>query len=416
MTQPDIPFRTPPLAIAAFALATTFYFLGFAHRVAPAVMTEELMREFAVGAALLGNLSAFYFYSYALLQIPVGVMLDRVGPRRLLSAAAAAMAAGSVLFAAAGFVEAAYLGRLLVGAGAAFTFVGVLTVAAQWFPARRFAGLIGIAQAAGMAGAIAGTWGLGPLVAEIGWRLPMTVAGVVGAGVAAGLWLAVRDRQTEAPAEAAGLMDGLRAVARNRQTWLCALFGFSIVAPILTFAGLWAVPWLEAAYGLGRAKAAELIAVMFVGWGVGSPLVGALSDRLGRRRPVMIAFSAAAAVLLVPILFVTTLPVPWLYPLYFLYGMAGCTMFLSFVCTREHNPAFATGAALGINNTAVMAGGAVFQPLIGLLLDLQWDGATVAGAPVYAVDMYRTAFVALMASALTAVAAALLLREPPRRG
>ena len=124
----------PPRILAMWALAASTFLYAFLQRVSPSVMVEDLMRGFGVGGTVLGNLSAFYLYAYALLQIPLGVMFDRFGVRRLMAASLVASGAGSLLFAVAPSVEIAYLGRLLIGGGAACSFVGALTVTALWLP------------------------------------------------------------------------------------------------------------------------------------------------------------------------------------------------------------------------------------------------------------------------------------------
>lgn len=394
----------------AWFLAATFFFLAFLLRVSPSVMVTELMRDFAVGGAILGNLSAFYFYAYAGLQIPVGILMDRIGPRRLLSAAAALAALGCVVFATAHSVGPAYLGRLLIGAGCAFGFVGVLTIAAQWFAAGRFALLGGITQFFGMAGAITGQAPLGAAVAVVGWRPVLLAAGMVCGLLAAGLWLAVRDRPHPA-ARGPGLWSGLRVVAANPQTWLIAAVGMTLTGPMLAFAGLWAVPFLRAAYGLERPAAAGIISLLFVGWGLAAPLLGLLSDRLGRRRPLLMAGGALCALGLAGIVYVPDLPLPVLALLFVVVGVGGSNMNLTYMSVREHNPPEAGGVAMGLVNMAVVGSGALFQPLIGWFLDLQWDGALVDGARVYGVDAYGLALLVLPAGSLLGVGLAWAIRE-----
>jgi len=229
--QAEAPSWRPLLA---WALASLFFCYGFVQRVSPSVMVAELMRDFSAGATILGNLSAFYFYAYAALQIPVGLLMDRIGPRRLMTGAVAVAAAGSVLFASSEAITGAYLGRLLIGAGAAFSWVGVLTVLIQWFPAHRFALFTGMAQAVGMAGAIFGQAPLALSVEQIGWRSTLIVVAAIGFALAIGTWLVVRDKPHEA-ASSVGIGASLKVLLRNRETWLNAIFGLSMTAPILAF-------------------------------------------------------------------------------------------------------------------------------------------------------------------------------------
>lgn len=397
---------------AAWGFAAAFFGYAFVQRVSPGVMVDELMRDFSVGAAILGNLSAFYFYTYASLQVVVGVLMDRIGPRRLMAAAAAFCACGSILFALADVVELAYFGRAAVGAGAAFGWVGVLTLAARWFPAKRFALLTGMGQVAGMVGAMIGQAPLAALIGISGWRGAMMVIAAAGLVLALGLWLFVRDGAAPARRDSGGpLLMGLGGVLANPQTWLLALFGLACTGPMLAFTGLWGVPYMGAVYGLERTEAAAIMSVSYLGWMIGAPSIGWLSDHLGTRRPLMIGCSALAAVTLSVILYAPPMPLALLSALLILNGVGASAMVLSFCTAREHNPPDATGAVLGVINTAVVGSGALFQPVIGLLLDLQWDGTLVGGARLYDPHAYAIAFAVLPLGCMIGLAAALATRE-----
>ena len=394
----------------AFALGALFFFYAFVQRVSPSVMVEDLMRDFAVGGAILGNLSAFYFYAYAGLQVPIGVLMDRVGPRRLMTAAALTCAAGGVLFALSSGVHGAYICRLLIGAGAGFSWVGTLTIIAQWFPQRQFALLTGLTQLAGMAGAVFGQAPLAAAVGGFGWRGTLGAIAALGFVLALALWLAVRDRP-HAAQHGAGLLAGLRVVSRNRETWLNAVYGMAMTGPMLAFGGLWGVPYLVAAYGIGRAAAAATTSLMFLGWGIGAPTIGWLSDRVGRRRPLMMAGGALAAVSLVALLYLPGLPLAAVSALLVVHGFTASSMALAFACVREHNPSGTSGAALGVVNAAVVGSGALFQPLVGLLLDLQWSGAMEAGARLYTPAAYGIAFAVIPLTGVLGTLAVLAMRE-----
>jgi MFS family permease len=407
-SRPDLAASWRPLL--AWALASLFFCYGFVQRVSPSVMVEELMRDFSAGAAILGNLSAFYFYAYAALQIPVGLLMDRIGPRRLMTAAAAAAAAGSVLFAASGAIEGAYLGRLLIGAGAAFSWVGVLTVLTQWFPAHRFALFTGMAQAVGMAGAIFGQAPLALSVGQIGWRPTLLVIAAIGFAIAAGLWLVVRDRQHEA-ASSEGIGTSLRVLLGNRETWLNAVFGLSMTAPILAFGALWAVPYLATLHGIDRAAAAGVVSFMFVGWAIGAPFVGWLSDRIGARKPVMITGALVNIVSYLALIQLPELPLAAVSAAVFVNGVGASAMVLAFACAREHNPPQMSSTAMAIVNVAVIGSGALFQPLVGVLLDLQWQGETAGGVRVYSPEAFRFALSQISIAGVGGLCAVLLMKE-----
>jgi nitrate/nitrite transporter NarK len=401
------------LAWLAFGFAVAFFCYAFLQRVAPAVMVSDLMRDFAVGGAVLGNLSAFYFYAYAALQIPVGLLLDRFGPRRLMTGAALVCAAGSFVFAVADQLVVAYAGRLLIGAGCAISFVGALAVATTWFPARRFAMLTGMAQAGAMAGAVLGAAPLAALLQTTGWRSVMLGAAALSASLAVAMWLTARDGPS-ARRSTVGLAGALKVVASNPQTWLAAGFGFFITGPMLAFTSLWGASYLQAVYGLDRPTAAGAVSLSFVGWGLCAPLIGLLSDRLGARRPIMIVGSMLSFCTNAAIIWLTDLSLVAISAVLLINGAVSCCMLLNFVCAKEHNPPWASGAAIGFSNTAVMLSGAILQPVVGLLLDLNWEGAVVDGARVYDAATFRTALSILPICSIVAIAMAWILREPPR--
>ncbi len=400
--------------LLAWGLGALFFCYAFVQRVTPSVMVGELMRDFGVGAAILGNLSAFYFYAYASLQIPVGLLMDRIGPRRLMTGAAAVSAFGSLIFAASDHLAGAYIGRLLIGAGAAFSWVGVLTVLTQWFPATRFALYTGLAQAFGMFGAIFGQAPVSVAVDGIGWRATLVAVGAVGLALAGLMWLVLRDKP-HAAASSVSVGASLRVLLRNRETWLNAVFGLAMAAPMLGFGGLWAVPYLTTVYGLERATAATVISSIFVSWAVGAPLAGWLSDRLGARKPIMVGCAIVAAVSFIAVIYLPQLPLALLTALIALHGITASGMVLAFASVREHNPPGMSSTAMALVNVAVVGSGAIFQPLIGLLLDLRWDGALGGGARIYSAEAYRFAFGALAVSSIAGVIAVLLMKESGQR-
>lgn len=378
-------------------------------------MVDELMRDFAIGGAIMGNLSAFYFYAYAGLQIPIGVMMDRIGPRRLMSAGAALAGMGCLIFATADSIVMAYFGRLLMGAGTAFSWVGALTVIVQWFAPRRFAVLAGGTQAFGMIGAIGGQRPLSEVVGAFGWQAGISWLGMFGVALALTIFAVVRDRPHASHA-ATGIAAGLRIAMTERQTWLSGVFGMAMVTPTAAFGGLWAVPYLMQVHGMSRAEAADLTTLIFISWAVGAPLVGGLSDRLRTRRKLMVAGATTAMLCLGALPLTTAAPVWVLGVLLTAQGIAASAMVVGVALAREAAPPQVSSTAMGLVNTFVIGSGAVFQPLIGFLLDLNWDGRLVEGARVYSPAAYDWALSVLPATCLFGLIAALMSREAPRAG
>ena len=289
MTQ-FTPLSAPParLAWTVWGLAALLYLIAFYQRVAPAVITDKLMTDFALGAAALGNLSAFYFYSYVGMQIPTGIIADRWGPRRLLTTGAAVAALGSVVFALAPNVEWANAGRLLVGGSVAVAFVSMLKLASHWFTPRQFTLASGMALFVGVVGGVFAGVPLRMLVDAFGWREVMGAAGLVCAALSLAIWAKVRDDPSELgyashlvqggkhqPKDS--ILRGLRHVLSYRNTWLLFFTPGGMAGSVLAFAGLWGVPYLTQVHHLSPSEAASVTSMLLVAWAVGGPLMGTLS-------------------------------------------------------------------------------------------------------------------------------------------
>ncbi len=394
---------TSPRALAAYILGTGFFLYAFVQRVSPSVMTSELMREFNADGTAIGALSSMYFYTYAAIQIPVGVLIDRYGPRKLLALSAIVSAVASLAFALSPSVFAASVSRAFIGASVAFAFVGTLSIAATFFKPARFAMLAGILLAVGMAGAIMGQAPLRVLVESAGWRGSFHVLAVWALIMAVLAWLVIPRRP--AAIVAAGTKERALVawpVFSNIQTWACGGIGFGLTAVMLAFGGLWSVPWLITVYGLSAADASLLTSMMFVGWMVGSPIAGWLSDKVGRRKPVLIAGALLSLMSYAMIILVPELSLPALHLLYLSCGLGGSCMVVCFGLVREWNTPKGNATAIGFANMCVVGSGALLQPLVGRMLDNRWLGVVNDGVREYPADAFQAAFIVLLVVLLLA--------------
>jgi len=400
-------------AIIAFTLGTLFFGYAFVQRVSPSVMTAELMRDFAVGGAALGSLSAFYFYAYASIQLPVGILTDHFGPRKLMSFAVALCALASLGFALSDSLVTASIGRAMIGGTVAFGFVGTLAIAGYWFKPSQYALLAGLLQSMGMSGAIFGQAPLRQMVESIGWRDSMNVLALVAIVLAVLLFLLVPMRSQEQKQQRAGvgILQGLKAVTTNPQTWICSLIGFGMAATMLAFGGLWGVPWLHSVHGYSTTEAAGITSMIFVGWAIFSPLSGWASDRMGLRNPILQAGALISLLSLIALLYFTPSSTSLLMSLIFMLGVGGCAMTVCFGLVKELNDVNYSSTSLGLMNMCIVGSGAVMQPLIGWLLDRHWDGSLQQGARIYNADNYSTAFVSLLVVNAAALVGTLMLRE-----
>ncbi len=399
-----------PLAFLGWLTGAVFFFYAWVLRVSPSVMVDEFMREFAVGATAVGSLSAFYFYGYAGMQIPVGLLIDRFGPRRLVTVAALVCGASCLVVAWSPTFEGVAFGRFLIGASAAFSLVGAFAVAGQWFQPAQFAILGGLAMAAGMAGGVLGQAPVRLLVESQGWRPTTAMMALGGVLIAVMAWATIRDR-TRGSGGLGHVISGLGCVLGNPQTWLIALAGLGTNGTLLGFGGLWGVPFMGAAHGLEPANAAFVTSLLIAGWGCGAPVFGMLSDRMRRRRaPFLIGYAICAPSFLT-LIYGPSLPVEAVAALTFLTGFGGAAQIVCFACVRELNAPALSGTAIGVVNAFVTGTGAIYQPLIGWLLDRSWSGQLAGGARLYEAADYRLAFGVLAAGLGVGLICTFLMRE-----
>ncbi len=400
----------PPLYLSwiIWGLGVLFYFAGFYQRMAPAVMTDRLMADFQIGAAALGNLSAFYFYSYVAMQIPTGLLVDAWGPRNLLVTGSLVAAGGSFVFAAAPSIFWADMGRLLIGGSVAVAWVALLKLSSHWFPPRMYATVSGLALLCGILGAVSAGVPLRLLVDGYGWRPVMMAAAAITLAICAANWLFVRDDPRQKGYESywlspdghgtkgPGVLKTIACVFSYKNTWLVSLTPSGLVGAVLSFSGLWGVPFFTTHYGLSQSKSAALMSVLLVSWAAGGPVWGALSDRLGRRKPLYLAGCIVASLCWTIILFVGDLPLVLLTPLLAVVGFASGVMIIGFAFVRESVPSDCAGTALGVCNMGVMIGPMILQPVMGWALDNHWTGALVKGARIYGLSAYHSAFLILL--------------------
>ncbi len=390
------------LATIICILASCFYMYEFILQVSPAVMTNQLINDLGLNAITLGTVAAFYYYSYTPMQLPAGFLFDRFGPRRLLTGAILICALGAFLFGSTSSIAVASAGRFLMGMGSAFSFIGTLVLISRWFPSGYFAFLTGLVELMSSVGAIVGEAPLTIAVEHWGWRQTIIILGIVGVILALLVWFIVRD-SPEAVSKGhrfqvtskKTMLQSFRQVAANNQTWFVALYSFMVWAPITAFAALWGVPFLVVAYGISTEAASTACTMIWLAIGIGCPLLGWWSDKVNLRG-MPLKFAASLGVFgLVPIIYMPHLPLVWLYICLFLLGLAASGQSLAFGVVKDNNHASVAGTAMGINNMATVAGGALFQPIIGILLHLNWNGVYYNGTPFYSVGNYRKAFIVL---------------------
>ncbi len=403
----------PSMAAGLFvwSFGAFFYLIGFFHRVTPGVITAELMRDFHINATALGNLSAFYFYSYVAMQIPTGILSDRWGPRRLLTAGTLVAACGAVIFGSASNIVLAAVGRMLIGGAVAVAFVGLLKVAACWFNPGRFAVISGLTLFFGVIGAVFAGTPLRVLVDHFGWRTVHLYSAAVTLIIGAGTWKFVRDYPSEkgyddfiparrpAAASAArnGILRDIMDVFSHRNTVLLFIIPGGIVGSVLTFSGLWGVPYLTTLHHVSPAKAAALTSSLLVAWALGGPFFGWLSDRIRNRKHLYLAGCFMSLLGWGVIVLIKDLSLAWLIPVLLVTGFSSGCMIISFVFAKESLPQSLAGTVSGVTNMGVMMGPMLLQPAVGWILDTMWRGETAAGVRIYSAAAYQSGFGLMLA-------------------
>lgn len=396
----------------AYGLGAAAFVLAFFHRVAPGAVAADLREAYSASATTLGFIAALYFYPYAAMQLPSGVLADSIGPRKLFTAGSIVAGAGSLLFALAPGVAWLLAGRALVGLGVAVAFVSVLKLIASWYRDTEFATWVGVLMLIGNLGGMLGAYPLAWLAQIVSWRLVFAGAGVISLLVAASIWLWVRDAPGDAGLPSphgeqagqarAGWWAGLRMVAGNPRTWPACVMHFGMIGSYLTFAGLWAVPYLTDALGLTRTSATLHVTAMIVAFAFASLVVGAASDRMRRRLPLLRALSLLYLASWLPWAMGWSLPVLLSVLAFVLMGVGIAGASLAWALAKELNPPALAGTATSVVNVWGFLGTALFQPLVGWVLDR--GGAN-------ALEDYRRAAALLALIALGGVAAAFLVRE-----
>ncbi|QLZ68775.1 MULTISPECIES: MFS transporter [Legionella] len=392
-----------------WGLGCLFYFYECLLQVSPSVMSNELMRDFSVTSQTLGILSGIYFYSYAAMQLPGGVLMDYFGPHRLLTLATIVCAVSTIAFGMTDNFFMACVARLMIGFGSAFAAVGTMKLAANWFPAQRFALLTGLMVTIGMLGAIGGEAPLALLIESFGWRHSMLIMGIVGLILAVLLIVIAQDtpknyEKTHHPSiKEEPLIPSLLTLIKNKQLWLVACYGGLMYMATPVFCGLWGVPFLMTKMMITKTTAANYISLVFIGWAIASPLWGILSNRIGLRKPPMYIGCIGALITSIIFIFAPINNPIYMEILLFAFGIFSAGFLPAFTVAKElcNKKYVATG--LSFMNMMNMIGIALAQPLIGYILDKMWQGEMNGSVRVYPLEAYHTGLALLPLGMLTAL-------------
>lgn len=409
------------LFLVSLHLITSF------HRVSFNVVADLLTAEFALTGAGLGNLAAAYTYMYVVMQIPGGMLVDRLGPRKIALLTGLAMAAGSVCIGIAPNTALVFTGRLLIGLGGSVVLINILKFQASWFKSTEFATVSGLALLVSGTGALLGSTPLAFAVDLFGWRNSFVYMGAATLLAAALCFIYVRNQpQKSDPGLVSKPGSGRQeeneqdftlgkvvAALSNRRLWAPFLLNFGTYGGFIVFSGTWGVSYLVHVYGLEVARASLIMVITYLGYMVTAPLAGLFSDRLGSRKlPALVLVSCCALFwLLLAAWPGGMLPIWLLYLLSFFLGVGAASTVLSFPMAKEVSLPGYTGSVTAAVNVGVFLGMAILQPLFGFVLDFGWDGTLVEGARIYPLHAYRFGFLVCFFFAVVAFAGVLSYRD-----
>ena len=398
---------SPRLPYFVWFLGAFFFLVDYILRVSPSVLTPTLMKLFDANAFTIGGFSAFFYYAYIGMQIPVGILVDRFNPKILLIMSVLLCAGSTFMFAEMNSISMGLLSRLLMGFGASFAFVGTLKLISVWFKAEQFAFLAGLTQAMGMVGAMIGQGPMAHVYSALGWRGSMYSIGALFIAIAVFMMIFIKDKQNHLVHQQSTahkevkIWPSLKIILTNSQTWLNCLFIGFLYAPSACFGEQWGASFLSLNQGISIEAAGHETGMMFIGLAVGCPILGYVSDRLQRRLLVMRVSAVVCLILLSIVIYGRLIPgfghiSPMMYTMIlFVYGFFNSGIVSSYALASEINPRQLTGIALGITNMASVIIGAAMIPIVGFVLDNLWNGVIVDHVRIFELREYHMAFLAL---------------------
>lgn len=392
-----------------------FYGFQFILRVSPGVIANDLMTSLNLEACALGTLASFYYYGYAFMQIPAGLLLDYFGPRRPLSVACLLCGVGCVFFAWGESMLVLGIGRAFMGIGSAFGILSCIKIASVWFAPQRLSLFIGLSILLGTVGATAGGTPLAFLVEKYNWQNTILLLAGLSVILSVMTLSIVRDKKkvdADQEEEHEPVLLSMMSILRNPQTWYFGIYGLLMYIPLSGFADLWAVPYVERVYGVERTIAAGTISTFYVGLGCGAPLWPLITAywKSYRRAMGLSALSTLAVFLFM--IYGPAFPFTFVYPIYFVAGFAAAGQMVAFAGVADINPRRRAATASGVHNMMCMFSGIIAQPVMGFLLDLRGNGDVIDGAArAYTIFDYQIAFGMLPIGVLISLIALYMIKE-----
>ncbi len=417
ISHPPSPRRS--VAWLVWAASAVFVLFQFSLQLSSGEIVDGLMNTFTLGTLGAGLLASTYYYVYVLLQAPAGMIVDRFGPRKVLTIGALVCGIGTLIFGLSHWVIFAALGRMLMGAGAAFAFVGSMYLVGKWFPVRKFSLMVGIAEAIGMIGSLLGGIYMADVVEGMGWQSVMVLASGLAALIAVLIWTIVRDTpyETKAPKSLrpkGSFRKDLAILLKDKVAWYSGIYSGLVFGVVTVFISLWGIPYLRLAHHISLLTATTVSNMMFIGVAVGTPLMGWLDAKVNRRH-LLLSMALVSSVLVSLVIYLPGLPLVALGTLMFLLGISSSTYMISFAIAHELATPFNRSAYIGFTNMLSVGSAPIFQPIVGLVISLAAMFFPSHGHHGYSVLSYQIGLtvVPLMTIAAAFIATRLPLRHAP---
>lgn len=407
------PFR----AWLSWGIAALFVFFQFALQSSTSMMIPCLEIAFHTQALGVAFLTSGFFYTYIIMQIPAGVLIDQYGAKKVISLGLIIAGFACLIFARSQHLGVAIFSRILLGLVCAPAYAGTLYVASNWFPPKQFALIVGLTELLAMLGGAVGESYLGYCVGGVGWRNTLFLSALFSFGLGLLAILLIQSRPRLKAREKTTLnfrifRKQFTAVVKKSQSWFCGLFAGLVFTSVNAFAGLWAIPFLERSYHVPIEKAALISSMIYVGVGIGSPIMGLISDSIKRRKPIMLINTIIGIILVTLFIYIPHIPIYFLFILSFLLGISLSAYMLSFVIMREITPRIFRGTALGYTNMmSIIIGAPLLQLLICELLRWHWDGKIRKGIQVFSLENYHFALSVLPIALLLAIVVWFFIKE-----
>lgn len=399
-------------AFLSVAMCWMFYLFSYITRVEPSVLSDDLMSEFGITSSIFGVIVSISYWPYVAMQIPCGIITDKLGTKTMVSISCALCSIGAFVFGSAGSVFQLEIGRFLIGLSSASAFLCCGKVATDFFDKRKYAMLMGVAMCMGCLGGIAGSAPTAYLVSLFGWRVATYIIAVFGSILTLLVVLFMQKSPKSNSTEDVHLLTGLKAIAKNPKAWILGFYGAMTYLPLSALAELWVVPFIERRYGISTERAAISSIIIFVGFAVGGVVSAWIAERINSYKRTIVMFTLGVLAAFWIAIYNDSINFVECLIALFLGGVCAGANTLAFTIAYSLVPPAFGGTSAGFTNALVMFSGIIFQPLLGRLLDFFRNGlVNDNGLPVYNLTMYRSAFLFVVAGLFLAIISTFFIND-----